>query len=59
MIFMEKNNDLCYTFSIEVKIMWYEYVLIGIALIVIILIVKTLLFTDKTNYKKKVEIDEE
>ena len=39
--------------------MWYEYVLIGIALIVIILIVKTLLFTDKTNYKKKVEIDEE
>ena len=39
--------------------MWYEYVLIGIALIVIILIVKTLLFTDKTNYKKKVEIDDE
>ena len=35
---------------------WYHYLLIGLGLLVLVVIIKTLLFVDKTDYKKKVDI---
>lgn len=34
---------------------WYHYLLIGFGVLILIILIKTLLFVDKTDYKKQVE----